>query len=90
MAILEERYFGGMSCRTQHRMCKYLNNIDEQDNRFIKKKINQMLGFKSFETAKSTISGIEIMHMIHKGQIEEIRDVLFEVQFISELMADEA
>jgi IS6 family transposase len=46
-----------------------------------------MLGFKSFETAKRTISGIEIMHMIHKGQVEEIRDVLSEVQSISELMA---
>jgi len=49
-----------------------------------------MLGFKSFETAKSTISGIEIMHMIHKGQVEEIRCVLAEVQFISDLMADAA
>ena len=90
MAILEERYFGEMSCRTQHRMCKYLNNIVEQDHRFIKKKTNQMLGFKSFETAKRTISGIEIMHMIHKGQVEEIQCVLCEVQFISELMADAA
>ena len=25
MAILEERYFGEMSCRTQHRMCQYSN-----------------------------------------------------------------
>ena len=90
MAILEERYFGEMSCRTRHRMCQYLNNIIEQDHRFIKKKTNQMLGFKSFETAKCTISGIEIMHMIHKGQIEEIQDVLSEVQFISDLMADAA
>jgi IS6 family transposase len=49
-----------------------------------------MLGLKSFETAKRTISGIEIMHMVHKGQIEEIQDVLSEVQFISKLMADAA
>ena len=88
MAILEERYFGEMSCRSQHRMCQYLNNIVEQDHRFIKKKTNQMLGFKSFETAKSTISGVEIMHMIHKGQVEEIQDVLSEVRIISELMVD--
>ncbi len=90
MAILEERYYGDISCRTQHRMIKYLNNIVEQDHRFIKKKIKPMLGFKSYETATSTISGIEIMHMIHKGQVEEIRDVLSEVQFISDLMADAA
>jgi transposase-like protein len=29
---------------------------------------NQMLGFKSFETAKRTIHGIETMHMIKKGR----------------------
>lgn len=45
-----------------------------------------MLGFKSYTTTKSTMSGIEIMHMIHKGQIEEIRDVLSEVDFISRIM----
>jgi IS6 family transposase len=90
MAILEERYFGKMSCKTQHRMCQYLNNIIEQDHRFIKKKTRQMLGFKSFQTAKSTISGIEIMHMIHKGQIEGIQDVLSEVQFIGNLLAEAA
>ena len=67
MAILEEKYYGDLSCRTQHRMIKYLNNIVKQDHRFIKRKTNQMLGFKSYETAKSTMSGIEIMHMIHTG-----------------------
>ena len=90
MAILEEKYYGDISCITQHRMIKYLNNIVEQDHRFIKKKTNQMLGFKSYESAKNTISGIEIMHMIHKGQVEVIQDVLSEVQFISDIMADAA
>ncbi len=37
---------------------------------------------------KSTVSGIEAMHMIYKGQIEEIRDVLSEVQFENDIMAD--
>jgi transposase, IS6 family len=67
-------------------MIKYLNNIVEQDHRFIKKKTNQMLGFKSFVTAKSTISGIEIMHMIHKRQVEEIQCVFCEVEFINTIM----
>ena len=69
-------------------MIKYLNNIVEQDHRFIKKKTNQMLGFKSYRTIKSTVRGIEAMHMIYKGQIEEIRDVLSEVQFENDIMAD--
>jgi IS6 family transposase len=68
VAILEEIYSSTLSCKVQHRMIKYLNNIIEQDHRFIKKIIIPMLGFKNFESACSTISGIESMHMIHKGQ----------------------
>jgi len=43
----------------------------------------------SYQSAKSTIAGFEIMHMIHKGQIEAIRCVHSELQFISDIM-DEA
>ncbi|WP_394514337.1 IS6 family transposase [Priestia aryabhattai] len=52
----------------QLRQVKYLNNIIEQDHRFIKKRIRPMLGLKSFRTAKRIIAGIEAMHMIKKGQ----------------------
>jgi transposase-like protein len=51
------------------RQKKYLNNIIEQDHRFIKKRTRQMLGFKNFYSAKETISGIENIRMIQKGQI---------------------
>ena len=51
IAILEEQYYGDIGCKTQHRMTKYLNNIIEQDHRFIKRKIKPMLGFHSFKTA---------------------------------------
>ncbi|MFH6991189.1 DDE-type integrase/transposase/recombinase [Flavobacterium sp. FlaQc-48] len=34
------------------RQCKYLNNIIEQDHRFIKWRIQNGLGFKSFESAR--------------------------------------
>lgn len=30
-----------------------------------------MLGFKSFEAAQSTLAGIELMHMLQKGQLED-------------------
>ncbi len=90
IAIIEETYYGDISCTTEHRMCKYLNNIIEQDHRFIKKKIDPMLGFKTLDSAKRTIAGIEIMHMIHKGQIEGIRCVQAEVQFINETMSEAA
>ncbi len=45
---------------------KYLNNIVD---RFIKKLIKPMLGFKSFHSAKITITGIENIRMIQKRQI---------------------
>ncbi|HIK58242.1 MAG TPA: hypothetical protein EYF96_04040 [Nitrospinaceae bacterium] len=30
-----------------------------------------MLGFKSFRSAKITLSGIEVIHMIYKGQMKQ-------------------
>ena len=48
---------------------KYLNNIVEQDHRAIKRQIRPMLGFKSFWSAAVTLAGVELMHMIRKGQL---------------------
>ena len=52
------------------RQNKYLNNIVEQDHRAIKRITRPMLGFKSFWSARILIAGIEIMHMIRKGQMD--------------------
>ena len=38
--------------KTKIRQCKYLNNIVQQDQRFIKWLIKNGLGFKNFESAK--------------------------------------
>jgi len=51
------------------RQSKYLNNIVEQDHRAIKRRVRPMLGFKDFGCASKLIAGIEIMHMIKKGQL---------------------
>ncbi|WP_157660816.1 IS6 family transposase [Burkholderia ubonensis] len=51
------------------RQCKYLNNIVEQDHRAIKRITKPMLGFKDFRCARIILSGIELMHMIRKGQM---------------------
>jgi len=90
IAIHEMIYSGILSVSTTLRKVEYLNNIIEQDHRFIKRKIKPMLGFGSFKAAEKTICGIEIMHMIRKGQIEEIQSVLSEVQFINKIMSIEA
>jgi putative transposase len=48
---------------------KYLNNMIEQDHRFIKKLTRPMKGFKSFQSASATLDMIEVAHMIQKRQI---------------------
>jgi transposase-like protein len=55
------------------RQSKYLNNLVEQDHRAIKRRTRPMLGFKSFRCARILLAGIELMHMITKGQMKCVR-----------------
>lgn len=66
---LNEEYENEEIPTIEKRCSKYLNNRIEQDHRFIKKRVKPMLGFKSFESAKHTISGIETVRMIQKDQL---------------------
>ncbi|MBJ8056097.1 IS6 family transposase [Bacillus cereus] len=68
MAIEELKKEKKMPVGIQIRQVKYLNNIVEQDHRFIKRRVRSMLGLKSFKTAISILSGVEAMHMMKKGQ----------------------
>jgi transposase-like protein len=54
------------------RQSKYINNVIEQDHRNIKRLTKPMMGFGSFNTARRTLSGIEAMSMIRKGQVKGI------------------
>ena len=65
------------------RKTKYLNNIVEQDHRGIKRVTRPMLGFKSFEAAQSTLTGIELLRMLRKGQLdgEEMEGLTVAEQF---------
>ncbi len=51
------------------RQAKYLNNIVEQDHRAVKRVTRPMLGFKAFAAAQCTVAGMELMHMLKKGQL---------------------
>jgi putative transposase len=51
------------------RQVKYLNNIVERDHRAIKRRTRPMPEFKDFDCARVILSGIEVMHMIRKGQM---------------------
>jgi putative transposase len=56
------------------RQCKYLNNIVEQDHRMIKWRVQIGLGFKEFESARRTISGIELIRMLKKKQMRQMEE----------------
>jgi len=65
------------------RQVKYLNNIVEQDHRAVKRVTRPTLGFKSFRSATAALSGIEIMHMIRKGQLQTTGELRPAQQFNS-------
>jgi len=73
--------------RIEVRQVKYLNNIVEQDHRFIKKRTKPMLGFKSFRSAKITIIGIENIRIIQKRQLVGANDNLSTFENYKMLMA---
>jgi putative transposase len=50
------------------RRSRYLNNRIEQDHRTIKRRIRPMLGFKSLNSARAVLGGIEMVHMMRKQQ----------------------
>lgn len=72
---------------TELRRVNYLNNIVEQDHRFIKRLVNPGMGFGSFNTARRTLRGYEAMNMIRKGQIHGVEkgDIRAQVGFVSQI-----
>jgi IS6 family transposase len=82
VAVLKQAGELGRRCRC--RTAAYLNNIIEQDYRFIKKRITASLGFRSVEGACRTIAGYEAMHAIRKGQVRWVAkgDAVAQRQFI--------
>ena len=69
------------------RRVKYLNNVIEQDHRFIKKKVRASQCFRSFHTAERTLEGIESMQMMRKGQVKRLdgRDAVGQAKFVASL-----
>ena len=63
-----------------------MNNVLEQDHRFVKKRIAASLWFRSVDGALRTIEGYEAMNMIRKGQVRWLAkgDVVGQVRFIEQ------
>lgn len=76
-----------IAAETELRQSKYLNNIVEQDHRHIKRIVRPMMGFKSFNSARRTLSGIEAMNMIRKGQVKGIEqgDSVSQARFVESI-----
>src|SRR4051794_2138554 len=56
------------------RQSAYLNNCIEQDHRAVKRRVRPMLGFKSLASVRAILDGIEMVHMMRKGQAKYARD----------------
>ncbi len=86
-AIAELKVAGILPEVVELRQVKYLNNLVEQDHRFIKRRVKPGMGFFSLESAWRTLQGYEVMHMIRKGQMRGVEkgDILGQVAFIARI-----
>ena len=86
-AFAELKAEGRLPEHSELRQVKYLNNLIEQDHRFVKRLTKPGMGFFSFETAWRTLQGFEMMNMIRKGQVQGIEkgDVRGQVALIARL-----
>jgi len=86
-AVREMKTDGQLLADTKVRSSKYLNNLIEQDHRFIKRLTKPGMGFFSFETAWRTLQGFEIMNMIRKGQVQGVEkgEVRSQVALVAKL-----
>jgi IS6 family transposase len=69
------------------RRTKYLTNIVEEDQRFIRRRWRVMQCFRSFHTAERTLEGVEALHMMRKGQVKRIggSDAMGQAKFVESL-----
>ncbi len=69
------------------RRVKFLNNIIEQDHRFVKKKVRAAQYFKRFQSAERTLVGIEAVNMMRKGQVKRLngKDAQGQAKFVASL-----
>jgi transposase-like protein len=86
-AIADLKATGVLPQHVELRQIKYLNNMVEQDHRFIKRLTKPGMGFFSFETAWRTVQGYEAMNMMRKGQVHGVSkgDSSRQAAFIAEL-----
>ena len=68
--VREMQADGKLPRRVKARSSQYLNSLIEQDHRRVKQRVRPMAGFKRFDNAVVTISGIERAEKTKKGQFK--------------------
>ena len=83
-AVADLQRSGQLGRRCRCRRSPYMNNILEQDHRFVKKRVTASQGFRSVEGALNTIAGYEAMNIIRKGQVRWLpkTDIIGQLRFI--------
>jgi transposase, IS6 family len=91
-AIAELKAAGILPASVELRQVKYLNNLVEQDHRFIKRLVKPGMGFFSLETAWNTLQGYESMNMLRKGQMYGVEkgNIRGQITFIARLFGGAA
>jgi transposase, IS6 family len=86
-AVDELKAAGRLPESVELRQVKYLNNLVEQDHRFIKRLVKRGMGFFSLETARRTLQGYQVMNMIRKGQVRGVgkADISGQITFVARL-----
>ncbi|MEL7085978.1 MAG: DDE-type integrase/transposase/recombinase [Cyanobacteria bacterium P01_A01_bin.3] len=86
-AIAELKQSGELPESCKHRPVKYLQNIVEQDHRFVWWRVKASQHFKNFWSAQRTLRGYETINMIRKGQLNGVArgDVVAQNDFVDQL-----
>jgi transposase-like protein len=86
-AMADLKAMGVLPEGVELRPVKYLNNLIEQDHRFIKRLVKPGMGFFSLQTAWRTLQGYEVMNMIRKGQVQAVEtgNITGQISFIANL-----
>ena len=73
-------------------LLKYLNNLLEQDHRFIKWLVKPGMSFFSLETAWNALQGSESRTMLRKGQMYGVEkgSIRGQITFIARLFGEAA
>jgi transposase-like protein len=86
--IDELKQTGELGRRCRCRPVPYLNNIVEQDHRFIRRRVRASQGFRAFHSAWRTLQGIETVNMIRRGQVKWLpkNDIAGQAAFVDRLL----